>query len=170
MNLVTKLYSGQVIALVVAGALLPMAIPTLASDGAVLTGTVVAADSLSPLSGARVHLSNPRTGKVHSSEPTDAEGRFTIGELAGASYELGVETDGQLFLAGTPAIVAPGQTRNVHVAIDRQTSPDEREKMEAAGLFNNPVTATLIVVGAATLIAILLEDNDEPSVTSASMP
>ena len=71
--------------------------------------------------------------------------------------------------------LAPGEAQNVTVAINPQTAPSPEEEQErkkkGAGFWNNPVTATLVVIGSATLLGYLIKSgtDDESNASPSSM-
>ena len=165
-------------AIVVVGALQALGLPAAADlSGARVAGSILAASTQAPLPGARLHLGDPRSGKVFSSAPADAQGGFALTDIPPATYELAVESGGGLYVVQTPLELAPGQSQNLQVAISPlapgQMAPppqgeEEAKKKGGASVWNNPVTAALIVVGSAIVIGFLIkeatgEDNEPVS-------
>jgi hypothetical protein len=159
---------------------LPLAsVPVSASDtSATLIGSIVSAGDQTPLSGARLHVGDPRTGEIFSSQPVGDEGTFLVDNLPPAIYELAVESNGGLYVTDTPLQLQPGQSRTVNLAVNPQQEPApgpqtaEDKKKKKAGVWNNPLTATLIVLGSALVIGIIIEaaddDDDGPSPSPSS--
>lgn len=146
------------------------------ADQAGLAGVVISSADRTPLSGARVHVSDSGNGSLFSSVATDAEGRFGLDGLPASSYEVAVEVDGGLYLVGARVELAPGQTRDVDLAIDdRQRTPRINAKAgtgAAISVWNNPATAALIVLGSAFVVGAIVEneidDEDEEDSTQAA--
>lgn len=142
------------------GLLLPVhAQPAAAS----LSGTVQSAGDRAPLAGVRVFAGDRATGEVFRSEPTSEDGRFAIRGLPAASYELAVGVDEGLYLVETPVPLAPGTGRRVTLAVDAESrinAQDDPSDITGDGpsLWNNPVTAALIVFGVAVVIGIIVEN------------
>jgi hypothetical protein len=159
-------------------ATLPLiAAPVGAADAvASLTGSIVRAADRSPLEGARLHAGDPRTGDLFSSEPADADGNFALPDLPAATYALAVESEGGLYLVEAPLALAPGATRTVNFAVNadpvnRESGPDWKNTGDEFSFTNNPLTATLVLLGVATVIGLLLDDDpDRPGSTSPSQP
>jgi hypothetical protein len=164
--------SKLVVALVVF-ALQGLALPVMASEpNAAVRGSILSASDQSPMVGAKLHLGNPDTGEIFSSDAAQPDGGFVIEDVPPATYDVGVELDGGLYVVETPLSIAPGQTQPIHVAINPQVapSPEEAQKEEKKkggnGVWNNPATAALIVLGAAIVIGLIINeatnDDDDP--------
>ena len=142
-----------------------------------LSGALVRAADQSPLVGAKLHVGNPETGAILTTAPADAKGSFAIGGLAPATYQLAVETDGGLYVVTTPVRLGPGQTRTVNVAVASATQDDDDDDPGAAAapnktsLWENPLTAALIVLGAAIVVGLVVDeatDDDDENDASPS--
>jgi len=169
-NLVTNL-AAAVLIVSVQG----LAMPVSATDApASLAGTLVRAPDQTPLSGAKIHVGDPGTGQIRTSAPTDSAGTFRVEGLVPATYELAVETDGGLYVVETPVRLAPGQAQTLSVAIpsgaatrnDTQAAATEPTK---TSLWSNPLTAALIVLGAAIFVGYVVDEaTDDDDETDAS--
>jgi len=140
-----------------------------------IAGHVLSADSHAPLRGVQVHLADPSTGEVRTSSPTLPDGSFTVAGLAPSSYELAVQSGTGVYLAQGAVRLDPGQTRHVQVAINAQVAPSPAEKADngrrGAGWWNNPLAATLIVIGSAIVVGYAVDsltDDDEDAQQSPS--
>lgn len=131
-----------------------------------LQGHVIARDGESPLAGARVHVREVRGDDFFSSGWTGPDGRFEVGGLPAALYEVAVEADGGLYLVDAPLTLAPGQTRSLQLAVKPNTDTrDEEDDDDRPGAvvvrgWSNPLTATLIVLGSAIGVGVLIESLD----------
>lgn len=144
-----------------------LALPAAAGAApASLSGALVRAADQTPLVGAKLHVGNPETGAIVTSSPTDAKGAFAVEGLSPAVYELAVETNGGLYVVTTPVRLAPGQARTLSVAIAStaaQVEDDDDDKPGAAAaptktsLWENPLTAALIVLGAAIVVGFVVD-------------
>ena len=146
-------------------------VPVFAGPGtATLTGSILSAGSDVPLAGAKLHAGDPKTGKIYSSEPAGADGAFTIENLPPATYEVAVESDGGLYIVQTPVKLAPGVTQNVNLAIHRQAAPNpDPDDDDGIGFWDNPLTAALIVLGAALVVGFAVDSwTDDDPVSPAS--
>jgi len=128
-----------------------------------------------PLAGAVVRLIDSDSGDLFSSAHTDGEGRFQIVGLPPSIYVLGVESEGGLFTSQTPVSLEPGQGRSVQVAIHQLEKPapgQQKKKKKGGSPWDNPLTATLIVLGAAILVGVIIDElvEDEPPPASPSGP
>ncbi len=153
--------------------------PALASAGAAtLGGRVVSAGSYAPLAGARVFAGDGRTGRIATSGITGPDGSFEIAGLEPAVYDVAVESRGGLYLVQSPVRVAGGERRSLQLAISPQTTPPTGEtgqapaqappkKKSATDVWNNPLTATLIVVGAAVVLGLIVGNSTSSSTTAS---
>ena len=145
---------------------------------AAVNGSVLSSVSQTPLEGALVHVGNPLTGKVFTSDPVASDGSFSLQSVPAATYELAVENTGRLFVVATPLKLAPGVTQSIDVTVNEQAAPDpvtveENEKKSAASFWNNPLTAALVVLGAAVVVGIAVDsatDDSDGPMGSASAP
>lgn len=144
-------------------------------ETASLAGHVLSADSHLPLSGVRVHVSDPRAGTLRSSTPTGPDGAFSVAGIPPSTYEVAVQSDQGLYLVSGPIHLSAGEARRVQVGVrseqESNLDVDEGKKKKGATWWNNPLTATLIVLGAAVLIGVAVDSasNDSTS-TSPSSP
>lgn len=165
---------GSVLVKVVAAALVAslqwLAVPAAPSAtlGAI-SGRVLSTDTSAPMKGVQVHVGNPRTGEIRSSAPTGEDGSFTVAGLPPATYELAVQAPRALYVVSGAVPVTDGAHRAVQVAVNPETAPSpaakERASRGGAKWWNNPFTATLIVIGAAVVIGVVVDNatNDESS-------
>ena len=56
-----------------------------------VSGKIIAADTNAPMTGAKLHVGDPISGEVYSSQTTDANGSYSIAGLPAATYELAVD-------------------------------------------------------------------------------
>lgn len=136
---------------------------------ATLSGVIRAGADHTPLAGARVHAGNPTNGAVYPSEPTSADGTFAIRDLPPATYRLAVEANSGLFPIEQPLTLAPGMNQALGISLDPSTNADPPAgadddsaappaKGKRPNLWNNPVTAALLVLGVAVIFGIVIEN------------
>jgi len=93
-----------------------------------------------------------------------ADGSFRVDGIPAGPAELAIETSEGLYLVATPVAIAPGTTRSLQLAFGgRQDSnappPREKEKKKKqGGVWANPLTATLIVVGSAIVVGFAVDE------------
>ncbi len=138
-----------------------------ATDDGVIHGIVLEVGNRAPMAGIKVHVADPATGIIRTSGSTGDDGAFTVESLPAATYEIGLEKDGRLFLVRTPVAVAPGQSQNIAVAINQDVSQEEDDDSKAT-FWQNPLTAALLVTGGAILIGLLLESSTDRDSSSIS--
>ncbi len=143
---------------------------------ATLSGSIVWSADQTPLAGSRLHAADPKTGKIFTSAPATGDGGFVLGDLPASTYELAVESDGGLYLVGTPVTLAPGAAQTLNLAVSRGSDPNYAQNGASgasgakSGFWDNPLTAALVVVGGVVVIGLLLGDSDSPGFVSGSTP
>jgi hypothetical protein len=168
---------------------LSLATPVAADPGgATLSGIVRSGTEHAPLAGARVYAGDPETGEVFPSAPTAADGQFEIGGLPPATYQLAVESGAGLYLIESPVALDAGARQQVGIAVapasavaapaaDGTAAPADgltprlMNAQGSGGLWNNPLTAALLVVGLAFLFGWIIEgatDDDDTTEEPAS--
>lgn len=171
--------SARIVAVGLILCLQAMMLPVLGgqTEGAI-SGAIVNAETHQPIAGARLHVGNPTTGKIYTSDATRDDGAFVVSDLPAAGYELAVESGERLFVVGSPVEIAPGQSRSVQVAVrdDRASglAPAQTSSGQSRSFWNNPLTAALVVVGSAIVVGLgveaLTNDNDEEPTGSNFLP
>ena len=153
-------------------------LPSFAGTGtASLTGRVVLAGVQAPIVAGKVHVGDPRTGQIATAD-LSREGTFTVAGLAPGAYQVAVESGGVLNVASNPVLLGPDQNKAVQIAVDpklRQENdpmpPAEPKKKDSGQSFwNNPLTATAIVVVSAVVVGIAIDglsDDDDEAPASA---
>ena len=144
------------------------ALPVGAADvAATLTGSIVHHDDQSPVPGAKLHVGDPKTGQIFSSEPASDDGSFVLGDLPPSTYALAVESDGGLYVVETPLSLAPGTTRTLNLAVRPQPmnldTDNDDEDDEPWGLTENPLTAALAMAGIAIVLGVVIWGDSEGS-------
>lgn len=155
---------------------LPLALaPSAAAGaGASLEGTIFALEDKAPVEGAVLHAGNLRTGELYSSPISDSDGTFSLGDLPPAAYQLAVETEEGLYLVGTTVPLEPGQARDIHLGLrpdataDDPETAEKKEEDEEMGFMNNPLFATLLVVGSSILLGYIITELDDTDTLVAS--
>lgn len=140
-----------------------------------LTGRVVLAGGNAPIGTGKVHVGDPRTGQIATAD-LSREGTFTVKGLAPGTYELAVETSGVMNVAANPILLGPDQNKAVQIAVDPRMAQtgdpmtddpaveEKKKKMSNTSFWNNPLTATAIVVVSAIVVGIAIDgmsDDDE---------
>ena len=157
-----------------------------ASESIELSGQILDADALTPLSGARVLLLDPDQ-KILSSEKSDSNGTFISSAIPLETYQVAVEFDGTIYTLDQPLEINR-QSSFIRIAIPAlapATTDDDEEGEEEdddkavvppggpSGLWSNPGTAAGIVVGGAFLLGWLIDsigDDPEPAVSPSTLP
>ena len=147
-----------------------------AFQGASLSGHVLASPSSAPLPGAKVFLANAKSGEVLASAQSGTDGSFALRDLAPGTYHVAVESKGGLYTVDTPLTLGASDQKSVHLAINpsprtaaaaepaASASPMEEEKKKKSGSlgpWDNPLTASLVVVGSAVLLGVLIDQIDD---------
>jgi hypothetical protein len=141
-------------------------------ETASITGRVTGVTTRSPVEGATVLAVDHGSGSLHRSGPTNDEGSFRLDGLPPGSYSLAVEVERGAFLSESAIRLRSGETRLVKVAINRQEEPDpvptSSGKTKKGGPWGNPVTATLIVIGGAIVVGVLVDGATDGGEITAS--
>jgi carboxypeptidase family protein len=101
-------------------------------------------------------------------------GSFRIDDVPAGTVELAVETADGMYLVDTPITLAPGATRQVQLALrgrENNPPPTPAPHKKTGTLWDNPLTATLIVVGGAVVTGLIIDavdDDDGDNVPNAS--
>ncbi len=144
-----------------------------AASNSGLAGTLTSATGRTPIAGAKVFAGDRGSGRVVASAPTDARGQFAIDSLAPGSYELAVESAGGLYVVATPVALVAGAPKELQIVVPEpspRTQPGQYQLGDGAlNLWSNPFTASLIVVGAAFVVGVVVEnatdDDDQPDLS-----
>ncbi len=156
-----------------------LALPASSADeSATLSGSIVWAADQTPLAGSKLHAGDPKTGGIFSSAPADDAGSFVLEELPAATYKLAVESDGGLYLVGTPVTLAPGTAQTLNLAVSGQPVPNYDEAKEdddddpgGFKFWDNPLMAVFILAGVAIVVGVIIGDDDSKGpVVSGSQP
>jgi hypothetical protein len=145
--------TGKTVAMRLLVAILLVSLPALAGTGpASIAGSVITIAGRAPVGGAIIHLADIDTGKIFSSTPTTADGHFVLTDLPEATYRVAVAVDGGLYPVDTALPLSSAGTRTVTLAIKPQPG------VKGVGSsWDNPVKASLIVIGAAVLLGVLVD-------------
>jgi hypothetical protein len=156
----------NVLSLVLAS-LLVAPLGALAGETAVLTGRVL------PSADGRLVAKTLWVGAVPTA--VAADGSFRVEGIPGGPAELAIETSEGLYVVATPVAIAPGTTRSLHLAFGgRQDSnappPPEKEKKKKkpGGVWANPLSATLIIVGSAIVVGFGVEQLTKSDIAPVS--
>ena len=139
---------------------------------ATLTGTVYADDVVTPLVGATVIVTDVNGVKL-ASQPTAADGTFTVAAVAPGRTALALETKDGSFAVATPVTLAPGETRGVHLALKASTESKEKKKKGGAYWTGGEIAAmSAVLVGfvAAGWLGYDQTNDDNPPPASAYQP
>ena len=156
-------------------ALLALGAPALAAPAATtatLTGTVFGETITKPLPGATVIVTDTNGTKV-SSQPTAANGTFTVSGVTPGRQNLAIETKDGAFAIATPITLAPGQTKGVHLALKAAGDGDDDKTKPASGWTGGAKAAMIAVIvgfAAAGAVAIGNAGDDEEAPASAFEP
>jgi hypothetical protein len=108
-------------------------------------------------------------------------GSFRIDAVPAGTVELAVETAEGMYVVETPITIAPGATRQVQLALRgrQDTAPMNPETnppptpapyKKTGTLWDNPLTATLIVVGGAVVTGLIIDAIDDDTNTPTASP
>jgi hypothetical protein len=173
--MIQRSVSVKLLAVAVIASLQVLSVPVLAGpQTATLSGVIRSTADNAPLPGARVFVGDPATGRVVPSPTTGDSGSFTVTDLSPGRYEIAVETGEGLYIVSTPVQLAPGAVQDVQIKVDPDAKADDDDDPAGGGVppsgtsvWNNPLTASLIVLGGAVVLGFLVEnatdDEDDSS-------
>ena len=121
----------RTIACVAAVCLMWVMVP--AAENGSIDGRVFSRDSGSVLEGAVVLAVNQGTDSIYESTPTGNAGDFELTGLPPGSYSLAVEVPLGVYLAQSTVALRPGESRWIHVTVNRQQQPGEQTPEEEPG-------------------------------------
>ena len=141
--------------------------------GVSLSGRLFQADGVTPLSGATVRLTDPATGKSFQSAPTDSAGRYELGNLSPATYEVEVEVPEGVYKLNRSVRLGEADQASISFTVKPETlaagesgtgalaAPEEKKRKGAL---------LAIILGGAALTAFVLSDDDdsEPQASPAT--
>lgn len=113
-----------------------------AGAGATLKGKVTGADRKTPLAGARVHAIG-KDGRVVTSAPTDAKGRYELKGVPAGTYRLAVSTGDGVYTVESEVGIASASGFTVNLA----TIPAEAARGTVPGVDLSPRGYAAIVNG-----------------------
>lgn len=106
--------------------------------------------------------------------PVGPDGRFRAAGIPEGPAEIIVETSAGLYVVASPVTVAPGAASSLQLALraGEDTSapaPAEKEKKkQQASVWTNPTSATLIIIGAAIVVGVTVDQLVKPDEVEAS--
>lgn len=144
-----------------------------------VSGRVLSADGKAPAPGAVLKAVHIISQRIYTSQPSDPSGHFDLSDLPAGYYDIGIESGGQLFVAGSVVnlseggkisldlILQPygdktsewwqGQKREIPILGQEQGVAKVLEKSRAAGggksFWKKPGGIAIICVGGAGAIA-----------------
>jgi hypothetical protein len=124
-----------------------------------------------------VWLADAGGGSLLRTIPVAADGTFRAAPLEAGKVALAVETDEGLYTVESPVTIAPGTTRSLSIALrgrEDTNKPKEPGPKKSLGIWNNPLFASLIVIGGAVVVGVAVDqltNNDQKKTpVSPSVP
>ena len=154
-----------------------LAAPTVTrADGyGALSGRILVANG-GPAAKA-VWLADAGGGSLLRSIPVAADGTFRAETIAAGRVSLAVETGDGLYTVESPVTIAPGTTRSLSIALrgrEDSNKPKEPASKKKLGVWNNPLFASLIVIGGAIVVGLavdqLTNSDNKKTPVSPSVP
>jgi len=129
---------------------------------------VIRATNRTPLAGARLLAADAEGQTVHRSEPSSADGTFTLTGMEPGTYRLAVELDEGLYLVKNPVYLVDGIQRTIQVSVgaDDSAESDHVATQPVAGAWNNPWAAGGMVLGFAIVVGVLVKNATDDELTS----
>jgi hypothetical protein len=101
---------------------------------ATLTGSLFGLGTTAPLAGATVAVTDA-AGTTLTSDLTGTDGSFRIAGVTPGRQLLTIATTGGAYEVATPITLAPGETRNVHLALGRAGGDEDKKKKKGDGAY-----------------------------------
>lgn len=95
--------------------------------------------------------------------PVAADGSFRAAGVPAGLAHLAIETPAGVYVVASPVSVAPGATQSLQLAIagGEDTSPapaaETEKKKKKSGIWANPASATLIIIGSAIIVGVVID-------------
>lgn len=139
--------------------------PVRTTNSGSLSGFVFAKNARTPVSGAIVRIRNVGDMKELASQPTDANGMYTIAGIPEGRYLLGVSSDRENFNFDYALYVKSGELGKLSVALIAGGGGQEsgEASVKKKGFFNS-VAGRILVIAAVgvTLYALIVEPESSP--------
>lgn len=134
--------------------------PAWAAASGAIAGRVVAAPRGAVASAVFLASSDDAVRKV----PVAGDGTFTADDVPAGRVSLAVQTEAGLYAVDTPIVLAPGERHTVRLALrgaqdtnPPEAQPPEKKRKSGAAIWNNPLTASLVVIGAAIVVGVAVD-------------
>lgn len=163
----------------------PTSAPKGAPARAMLEGKLMGSDRKTPLEGARLHAVS-KDGKVFSSAPADARGRYALKGVPPGTYKLAISTqDGVYFLESEVGIASASSfsidlaTVTAEAATGRVPGMDlealgfatiVQGRKDGGGRFWGSAKGIVLLVATAGAVALILSNSDDAAEESAASP
>jgi hypothetical protein len=148
-------------------------LPAVADSGLAELRGVIRSAERTPLADVRLLAADPEQAKVYRSEPTSEDGSFTLSGLEPGTYELAVAADGGLYLVEEPLYLVAGVKRTVQIAVGIEpagdagdATPSDPASRPAPSFWDNPLTAGAVVLGAAVVVGVLVNNWTDSETTA----
>lgn len=150
--------------------------PAWAAASAAIDGRVVAAPPGAKASAVFLATSDDAVRRV----PVAGDGTFSAGSVPAGRVDLAVQTEAGLYAVATPIVLAPGERHTVRLALrggqdtnPPAAQPPAKKRKRRAGVWRNPLTASLVVIGAAIVVGVAVDQistSGKTPTASASRP
>ena len=168
--------AASLVAVLVVATAPAFAAPAPTATAAGLTGTVYSSDVATPLAGATV-VATDANGVKFASQPTQADGAFSIAAVAPGRNSLSLETADGSFVVATPVTLAPGETRSLRLALRASSAKHGKTTAAKGGTGSGYTGASVVGMSAVILgfvaagaIAVDHKNNDHNAPASGYQP
>jgi hypothetical protein len=133
--------------------------PALAAATGTLTGRILAAPGAP--AAKSVWVAEAKAGTAPAVFPVGPDGTFRAEGVPAGSLALAIDTDAGLYTVETPVTIAPGTTRDLRLALrgrqDTNSPPPAVKPSKRRNVWNNPLAASLIVIGGAVVLGVAVD-------------
>lgn len=139
--------------------------------GSSISGKILSPDKITPVAGAIVKAAEMESKKVYESQATAENGFYEITGLPKGTYDIAVQAEKGLYAVNKLLNVGEIESHSVSLVLNENPENPKEEKGEKPegteakkgkpGFWNNPLTATLAVVGIAVVLGFAIEEITE---------
>jgi hypothetical protein len=143
---------------------------------AVVKGVIHRAPDGAPLAGARLWLADRKSGRMASSDPTAGSGAFVLRGLEPGTYEVAVESGRGLYPISAAIQLASDSTRVMRIDVQPAAAEGDPAGKPAAAhaghasIWSKPFTASLLVLGAAVLVDVVVANATDEALGTPEVP
>ncbi|MEW5806569.1 MAG: carboxypeptidase-like regulatory domain-containing protein [Acidobacteriota bacterium] len=136
--------------------------------GSRVSGKILSSDKTTPVAGAIVKAAEIESKKVYESQPTTESGSYEISGLPKGTYDIAVQAEKGLYAVNKLLDVGMNESLSLSLALNEnaenpgmakgENTKEAKAKPAKTGFWNNPLTATLTLVGIAIVVGLAIDE------------